>query len=66
VTRDPTRTPSACWECASVAARLGGTIRIQTAPNQGFALTVALPLAAIETREGGATPAGVNANTHDD
>jgi two-component system, NarL family, sensor histidine kinase UhpB len=34
------------------AARLGGTIRIQSAPNQGFALTVALPLAAVETREG--------------
>jgi two-component system sensor histidine kinase UhpB len=33
------------------AARLGGTIRIQSAPNQGFALAVALPLAAIETRE---------------
>jgi two-component system, NarL family, sensor histidine kinase UhpB len=33
------------------AARLGGTIRIQSVPNQGFALTVALPLAAVETRE---------------
>lgn len=34
------------------AARLGGAIRIQSAPDQGFALTVALPLAAVETREG--------------
>ena len=34
------------------AARLGGAIRIKTAPNQGFALTVALPLAAVETMEG--------------
>jgi two-component system sensor histidine kinase UhpB len=33
------------------AARLGGTIQIRSAPNQGFALTVALPLAAVETRE---------------
>jgi two-component system sensor histidine kinase UhpB len=34
------------------AARLGGAIRIQSAPDQGFALTLALPLAAVETREG--------------
>ena len=34
------------------AARLGGAIRIQTAPNQGFALTVALPITALESREG--------------
>jgi two-component system sensor histidine kinase UhpB len=33
------------------AARLGGAIQIQTAPNQGFALTVALPLAAVETTQ---------------
>jgi len=38
------------------AARLGGAIRIQTAPNQGFALTVALPLAAVETMEGECWP----------
>lgn len=30
------------------AARLGGAVHISTAPGQGFALTVALPLAAIE------------------
>jgi two-component system sensor histidine kinase UhpB len=33
------------------AARLGGTIRIQSAPNQGFALAIALPLAAIASGE---------------
>ncbi|KJK17222.1 histidine kinase [Burkholderiaceae bacterium 16] len=33
------------------AARLGGSIRIKTAPNQGFALTVVLPLATIEASE---------------
>ncbi|MEA3124284.1 MAG: hypothetical protein QOD67_1303, partial [Caballeronia sp.] len=29
----------------------GGTVQILSEPNQGFALTVALPLAAVETRE---------------
>jgi two-component system, NarL family, sensor histidine kinase UhpB len=33
------------------AGRLGGTIRIHSAPNQGFALTVELPLASVETTE---------------
>jgi len=34
------------------AARLGGSIRIKTAPSQGFALTVTLPLEAVEARDG--------------
>ncbi|WP_454691324.1 PAS domain-containing protein [Achromobacter aloeverae] len=32
------------------AARLGGSIQIRTAPDEGFALTVALPIAAIGAR----------------
>lgn len=33
-------------------ARLGGDLRIQTAPGEGFALSVSLPLAVIEDKEG--------------
>lgn len=33
------------------AARLGGNLRIQTAPDEGFALFVSLPLAGIEGKE---------------